>query len=59
VVPGEAIAVEDSLPGAKAARAAGMTVVGLGPADGLAVTADLVVPGLLDPGLLDLLGFSS
>jgi hypothetical protein len=36
-----------------------MTVVGLGPADGLAVTADLVVPGLLDPGLLDLLGFSS
>jgi beta-phosphoglucomutase-like phosphatase (HAD superfamily) len=56
VDPSKAIAVEDSLPGARAARAAGMTVVGLGPAEGLAATADTVVPSLLDPGLRGLLG---
>lgn len=55
VDPSEAIAIEDSLPGAKAARAAGMTVVGLGGAHGLAATADIVVPRLLDPALLRLL----
>ncbi|MGA2527838.1 MAG: HAD family phosphatase [Acidimicrobiales bacterium] len=56
VDPTDAIAVEDSLPGAKAARAAGMTVVGLGSADGLNKTADQVVANLGDQGLRDLLG---
>lgn len=55
VDPSRAIAVEDSLPGATAARAAGMTVVGLGGAQGLGATADLVVARLLDPALLGLL----
>ncbi len=59
VNPADAIAVEDSLPGARAARAAGLFVVGLGRADGLGAVADMVVPRLLDPvllGLLDLEG---
>ena len=55
VAPAHAIAVEDSLPGARAARAAGLTVVGLGSANGLADVADTVVPRLLDPVLLGLL----
>ena len=55
VAPADAIAVEDSLPGAGAARAAGLTVVGLGSANGLADVADTVVPRLLDPVLLGLL----
>jgi HAD superfamily hydrolase (TIGR01509 family) len=58
VAPAAAIAVEDSLPGATAARAAGMTVVGLGTSEGLRAIADLVVPGLLDRALFDLLGLS-
>jgi len=55
VSPADAIAVEDSLPGARAARAAGLLVVGLGRADGLGAVADMVVPRLLDPMLLSLL----
>ena len=55
----EAIAVEDSLPGARAARAAGMTVVGLGSSEALRATADLLVPRLMDPGLRGLLGLGS
>ena len=56
VDPRDAIAVEDSLPGAKAARAAGMTVVGLGSAEGLRATADALVASLGDQGLRELLG---
>jgi len=55
VTPVDAIAVEDSVPGARAARAAGLTVVGLGSADGLEEVVDTVVPRLLDPVLLGLL----
>jgi HAD superfamily hydrolase (TIGR01509 family) len=55
VRPAEAIAVEDSLPGALAANAAGLVVIGLGPAQGLEDVAEAVVPRLLDPRLLGLL----
>ncbi len=58
VNPNDAIAVEDSLPGARAARAAGLTVVGLGTAEGLEKIADLVVARLDDPALLGLLGLA-
>jgi len=56
VEPAQAIAVEDSLPGATAARTAGLTVVGVGAADGLTDRADLVVADLRDPAFLALLG---
>ncbi|MGD1012605.1 MAG: HAD family phosphatase [Acidimicrobiales bacterium] len=56
VPPSEAIAIEDSLPGVRAARAAGLAVVGVGPAPGLEAEADLVVHDLLDPRLWELLG---
>ncbi|MGO9583169.1 MAG: HAD family hydrolase [Acidimicrobiales bacterium] len=55
VQPAHAIAVEDSVTGALAARAAGLTVAGVGEAPGLGDIADLVVPSLLDTRLLDLL----
>lgn len=55
VSPSQAVAIEDSLPGVRAARAAGLTVVGLGPARGLETEADLVVQDLLDPRLWELL----
>ena len=55
VAPPDAIAVEDSVPGARAARAAGLTVIGVGSADGLEAVVDTVVPRLLDPVLLGLL----
>lgn len=56
VQPADAIAIEDSVTGALAARAAGLMVVGLGSAPGLPATADTVVPHLLDSQLLGLLG---
>jgi len=56
VAPSGAIAVEDSIPGARAARAAGLTVVGLGTTEALRATVDLVVPSLFDPSLFALLG---
>lgn len=55
VQPAHAIAVEDSVLGASSARAAGLTVVGVGEAPGLDVVADSVVPNLLDPVFLALL----
>lgn len=59
VVPARAIAVEDSVPGARAARAAGLMVVGVGPAPGLQAVADTVVPNLCDSQFLDLLGLET
>ena len=59
VVPADAIAVEDSVTGAGGAAAAGLTVVGVGPAAGLADVADLVVADLRAPGFLGLLGLKS
>jgi HAD superfamily hydrolase (TIGR01509 family) len=48
VAPAEAVAFEDSAPGAAAARAAGMYVVGV-PSDGIhGLEADLVLGSLLD-----------
>lgn len=59
VAPWRAIAVEDSGPGAQAARSAGLMVVGVGSAPTLHAVADAVVPSLCDPRLLDLLGLES
>jgi beta-phosphoglucomutase-like phosphatase (HAD superfamily) len=59
VAPWRAIAVEDSGPGAQAARSAGLMVVGVGSAPALRAVADTVVPSLCDPRLLDLLGLES
>ncbi len=59
VPPGRCIAVEDSVPGARSARAAGLTVVGMGPAPGLGAVADALVPSLSDARLLDLLGLET
>lgn len=56
VAPERALALEDSVPGATAARAAGLTVVGVGDAAQLGPIADLVVPTLRDRRLLALLG---
>lgn len=56
VPPRGAIAVEDSMPGVTSASVAGLTVVGVGPADGLGAVADLVVADLRAPELLGLLG---
>jgi HAD superfamily hydrolase (TIGR01509 family) len=48
VAPAEAVAFEDSVPGAAAARAAGMFVIGV-PSDGVhGLEADLVLGSLLD-----------
>lgn len=59
VLPARAIAVEDSVPGARSARAAGLMVVGVGPAPGLGPVADTVVPRLSDSQFLDLLGLET
>lgn len=59
VAPASAIAVEDSGPGARSARTAGLMVVGVGPAAALREVADTVVPSLRDPQLLDLLGLEA
>ncbi len=59
VEPEEAIALEDSLPGARAADAAGLWVVGVGPAPGLGSVADSLVADLRDPWLLELLGLET
>ncbi len=55
VAPARAIAVEDSVLGAKAARAGGLDVVGVGRAPGLEAVVDMAVPDLFDPRLWDLL----
>jgi len=57
VAPGECVALEDSDTGVAAARAAGMTVVGVPSFPGVELPeADLVVASLRDPALLRLLG---
>lgn len=56
--PAEAVAFEDSALGARSARAAGMTVVGV-PPDGDRFDADLIVPRLDDGRVLDLLGIGA
>jgi HAD superfamily hydrolase (TIGR01509 family) len=55
VAPGGAIALEDSVPGARSAAAAGLVVVGVGPAPGLSSVASTVVADLRDPELGELL----
>lgn len=59
VQPAGAIAVEDSVTGASSARAAGLTVVGVGGAPGLDDVADTVVANLLEAELLSLLGLEA
>ncbi|MGA2803161.1 MAG: HAD family phosphatase [Acidimicrobiales bacterium] len=59
VAPEGAIALEDSVPGARAAGAAGLLVVGVGPAPGLGSVADALVAGLCDPELVRLLGLET
>ncbi len=59
VSPERAIAVEDSMPGIRSARAAGLMVVGVGTAPGLQLLADMVVPDLVDSRFLDLLGLKT
>jgi HAD superfamily hydrolase (TIGR01509 family) len=52
----DAIAFEDSAPGAQAARTAGLFVVAVPSVPGVRVAGDLVVPRLSDPRLLAYLG---
>ena len=55
--PADCVALEDSETGVAAARAAGMTVVGVPSFPGIDLTeADLVVPSLHDPRVWELLG---
>jgi HAD superfamily hydrolase (TIGR01509 family) len=51
VVPGHAVAIEDSPPGIAAARAAGMTVIGVPYLDDLELDADVVATSLADPAV--------
>ena len=59
VAPADAIALEDSLPGARSASTAGLIVVGVGPAPGLGSVADALVADLRDPELPGLLGLET
>lgn len=54
--PGACVALEDSPTGVAAARAAGMTVVGVPSVEGIELTADLVVATLEDPRVRALTG---
>lgn len=56
VAPGDAVALEDSALGARAARAAGLFVVAVPSTPGTALDADLVVPSLADARLRAFLG---
>jgi HAD superfamily hydrolase (TIGR01509 family) len=56
VDPSDAVALEDSLVGVKAAFAAGLFVVGVGVDGAARATVDLVVDSLADRVLLDFLG---
>ncbi len=58
VAPERAVAFEDSVLGAQAARSAGLFVVLVPAAPGVAADADLVVPSLDDAGLRAFLGCS-
>jgi HAD superfamily hydrolase (TIGR01509 family) len=55
VSPSDAIAFEDSVIGARAARAAGLVVIGVPSVPGAAMDVDMVVPRLDDPRLLEFL----
>ena len=58
--PAACVALEDSATGVAAARAAGMTVVGVPSFPGVVLeAADLVVGSLRDPAILTLLGLSA
>ena len=59
VAPADAIALEDSLPGARSASMAGLMVVGVGPTPALGSVADALVADLRDPELLGLLGLET
>ncbi len=57
--PGACVALEDSPPGVEAARAAGMTVVGVPSLAGVDLSgADLVATSLADPGVYEVLGLT-
>jgi HAD superfamily hydrolase (TIGR01509 family) len=58
VCPSDAVAFEDSPLGARAARAAGLIVVAVPSARGMAIEADLTVARLDDPRLLGFLGLA-
>jgi beta-phosphoglucomutase-like phosphatase (HAD superfamily) len=57
--PGDTVALEDSPPGAAAARAAGMYVVGVPYFADLQLEADLVVGSLADAAVAKALGLPS
>jgi HAD superfamily hydrolase (TIGR01509 family) len=56
VEPGDALALEDSAPGVRAARAAGMRTVGVPTLRGVDIGAEQTVASLADPRLRGLLG---
>ena len=53
VAPPESVALEDSPPGAAAARAAGLYVVGVPSVHGVELEADAVFDSLADPRVLE------
>jgi HAD superfamily hydrolase (TIGR01509 family) len=55
VRPEDSLALEDSIIGAEAARAAGLRVIGVGATPGLASHVDDLVPSLTDSRLMDIL----
>lgn len=59
VAPGDAVALEDSPTGIAAARAAGMTVVGVPYLEDLELDADVVAPSLDDPAVLAACGLEA
>jgi HAD superfamily hydrolase (TIGR01509 family) len=60
VDPAACVALEDSRPGVAAARAAGMTVIGIPSFPGVVLDgADLVATSLRDPAVLALVGISA
>jgi HAD superfamily hydrolase (TIGR01509 family) len=58
VAPSGAVAIEDSFRGATAAKCAGMSVVGVGPAPRLTEVSDLLVTSLDDVRLRELLSLA-
>jgi HAD superfamily hydrolase (TIGR01509 family) len=56
VRPEEAVALEDTITGVTAARAAGMYVIGIPSLPDTELEADLVVPSLADPAVREALG---
>jgi HAD superfamily hydrolase (TIGR01509 family) len=54
--PGSCVALEDSPTGLEAARAAGMTTIGIPSVAGMVLEADVVAPSLADPAVWSAVG---